>query len=133
MLELCRRTFGEDHPETLKAYYNLGLARERLGRLDEVEPLFRATLDGRRRVLGELHPHTIGTIAELIRLLRKLERYDDAINEMTRVYHTVLDQPEPRQDLAHSAASLIADTCDDAGRTDDAAHWRAVAQQHETP
>jgi hypothetical protein len=50
-----RELLGDDSPQVVFALSNLGrLLRER-GRFDEAEPLFRESLELRRRVLGEEH------------------------------------------------------------------------------
>jgi tetratricopeptide (TPR) repeat protein len=48
------------------------------GNLEEAEPYYREVLEGRRRVQGDEHPETLGSINNLGSLLNKLARYDEA-------------------------------------------------------
>lgn len=44
-----------------------------------MEPLFRETLKGQRRVLGNKHRYTLKTLERLARLLQKLGRKEEAV------------------------------------------------------
>ncbi|WP_406673533.1 tetratricopeptide repeat protein [Nonomuraea sp. N2-4H] len=52
VLEVRRRVFGEEHPDTLTSRGNLASVLGNLGRLEEAEAGHRAVLEARRRVLG---------------------------------------------------------------------------------
>ncbi len=66
------------HPETVTALYNLGHVLNRQGRLDEAEPLFRESVEGRRQSFGVEHPSTLYATSSLAALLRARGRLDEA-------------------------------------------------------
>ena len=49
------------------------------GKYDQAEPLFVACLATRKEVLGDRHPDTLALIDNLVVLLKKLGRDDDAM------------------------------------------------------
>jgi len=55
-LEIKRRIFGEEHPDTLGSMNNLASVYASQGRNEEAEKLHVKTLEILRRVLGEEHP-----------------------------------------------------------------------------
>jgi tetratricopeptide (TPR) repeat protein len=57
---------------------NLAILYSKQGRYAEAEPLYLRTLEIRKRVLGEEHPDTLGTIANLGLLYNSTARYEDA-------------------------------------------------------
>ncbi len=65
-LDLCRRTFGEDHELTLRAAHTYAMALWNLQRMDEAAELLHDTLQRRRRLLGDDDPTTIGTLANWV-------------------------------------------------------------------
>lgn len=58
-LELRRSHLGPDHPETLAAALNLGVARTKSGDIDRSIEILTDTLERSERVLGEGHPLVI--------------------------------------------------------------------------
>ena len=48
------------------------------GRYGEAEPILLETLEIRKRVLGEEHPSTLGSMNNLANLYRRQGRYDEA-------------------------------------------------------
>jgi len=54
----ARRTFGDEHPQTLTAMLDLAEVRWVEGRLIAVRKLEEEAVAGRRRVLGEDHADT---------------------------------------------------------------------------
>jgi non-specific serine/threonine protein kinase/serine/threonine-protein kinase len=49
-----------------------------MGKLDEAEPYYREALEGRRRVLGDKHQLTLGSLHNLGDLLRDMGRLEEA-------------------------------------------------------
>jgi tetratricopeptide (TPR) repeat protein len=66
---------GEDHLDTLRVANNLGFVLKELGQLDEAGDLFVRSLAGRRRILGNGHADTLGTIHNLASLDLKRRRH----------------------------------------------------------
>ena len=65
MLEVRRRTLGEEHPDTLTAMANLAESLWSLGDAEAARELQEQTLEARRRTLGEEHPQTLTAMANL--------------------------------------------------------------------
>jgi tetratricopeptide (TPR) repeat protein len=61
----CERRLGADHPDTLTARADLGLAYARAGRTDEATELLRRVAADRERLLGADHPDTLAARAHL--------------------------------------------------------------------
>jgi tetratricopeptide (TPR) repeat protein len=61
-----------EHPDILTSRSNLALALWDLGRLEEAEAQFRATLEARTRILGAEHPDTLASRKNLALVLRDL-------------------------------------------------------------
>ena len=77
-LELCRRTRGADHPETLKSEVLLGSLYTDMGRYKEAEPLLDHALAEQREQLGEDYPTTLTTMNNLALLYHAAGRMEDA-------------------------------------------------------
>jgi non-specific serine/threonine protein kinase/serine/threonine-protein kinase len=77
-LELRRRVFGPDHPDTLESMSNLGDAYSHTGRRAEAENLLRETLAARRRVLGPDHPDTLQSMNGLANFFDDEGRHAEA-------------------------------------------------------
>ena len=71
-LELDRRVFGDDDPQTLGSQQQLGRLRRVQGRFEEARKLYEDTLARRRRVQGENHPDTVGAINDVAVILDRL-------------------------------------------------------------
>jgi hypothetical protein len=67
VLDVRKRTMGEEHPDTLTSMNNLALTLRAQGDLDGALRLLRKCLSGRRKVLGENHSNTAAT-AEVLKL-----------------------------------------------------------------
>ena len=66
-LSMHIRLFGEDHRKTAFCMWELGRALYAWGRLDEAEPLCRKAIEIEERVLGGSQPHSLGTLAKLLK------------------------------------------------------------------
>lgn len=97
-LEISRREFGEDHPETLEAMNGVATALGSLNQYDEAEPLFRSCLESARRILGPEHPQTLDYLSNLASLLRDRGRMDEAetlLKEALEISNRVLGPEHP--------------------------------------
>ena len=74
----AERVLGPDHSHTLVCASEICSQLNRLGRLEEAEPKYRALLSAQERKLGADHWRRRQTLANYGRLLQKLERHADA-------------------------------------------------------
>jgi Tetratricopeptide repeat len=65
VLEVSRRTLGEEHPGTLSSMNNLGCSFKVLGRGTEAVHLMQQAVDGSQKILGKEHPLTVQLKANL--------------------------------------------------------------------
>ncbi|MBL7500106.1 toll/interleukin-1 receptor domain-containing protein [Frankia sp. CNm7] len=86
VLDRCRRAFGEDHPETLRAAGLLADSLERTSQAEAALELRAHTLDRVRASLGPDHPQTLSAIAGLA---ESRERLGDQA-EAARLHREVL-------------------------------------------
>ncbi|HEB52806.1 MAG TPA: serine/threonine protein kinase [bacterium] len=79
----AERHLGSDHPATLKARNNLGLALTDVGRLDEAIRIFRDVVAIRHRTIGDRHPSILITESNLALALQYAGELEEArdINE----------------------------------------------------
>ncbi|KAI5788603.1 hypothetical protein FPQ18DRAFT_262075 [Pyronema domesticum] len=92
VLEVRRRTLGEEHPDTLRGMQNLAATYAELGgRLKEVQELEEKVLEVRRRTLGEEHPDTLRgmqnlaiTYAELGGRVKEVQELREKVLEVRR-------------------------------------------------
>ncbi len=77
-LEICRRTLGDDHPDTLVSANNLAVDLSGLGDFDEAYQVDLDTRERRARVLGPDHPHTLGSANNIAVDLSGLGRHEEA-------------------------------------------------------
>lgn len=69
ILEVCYRTLGSKHPDTLSIISNLVVIHYKLGRIEEALGLQEVVLESRRRLLGEKHPDTLSAMADIAAIL----------------------------------------------------------------
>ena len=74
-LAIETRLVGPDRADPLR----LALAFRSQGKLAEAEPLFRKSVDVRKRLLGDAHPDLWNPVNDLANLLLHLGKVDDAI------------------------------------------------------
>jgi tetratricopeptide (TPR) repeat protein len=73
VLEVRKRTLGEEHPYTLVAMLNLAITYKRLGgRLEEVQELEEKVVEVRKHTLREEHPDTLSILHNLANTYRDL-------------------------------------------------------------
>ncbi len=83
-LDLDRRNFGEDHPETATVLGNLGQVKWQLGENAEAEVLFRQALEATRRAKGETSPAVLRLMFGHGQALRQLGRIEEAARSPAR-------------------------------------------------
>lgn len=88
VLDLRRKSLGEDHPDVLSALREVGSAFKMMGRLAEAEPYHLDALEGRRRILGHDHRQTLVSLNDLADLFRRMRRF----SESEECYREVLEK-----------------------------------------
>ena len=63
---------GVRHPTTLNTMNSLAVAYNHQGKYREAEILYKQCLAKRKIILGESHPHTLGTMSKLVEVTSKL-------------------------------------------------------------
>ena len=61
---------GGRHPSTLTSINSMGHLLQKMGKLEEVRPLYEEALQVRRETLGDRHPDTLTSIGNMADLLR---------------------------------------------------------------
>ena len=69
----------QEHPDYVSSLYNLGLLYFKMGRYDDALPLFRKTLDIRKRVLDEQDPRYAVSVNTLAVVYTEMGRFDKAL------------------------------------------------------
>jgi serine/threonine protein kinase/Tfp pilus assembly protein PilF len=97
-LSIRRTELGDDHPDTLLSFNNLGVLLFEQGKLTEAEPYYRQALEGFRRALGDDHTDTLSSISNLGVLLEqqgKLAEAEPYAREALEVRRRVLGDDHP--------------------------------------
>jgi hypothetical protein len=74
VVALQQGSLGEGHPDTLVSQFNLSVAYEQAGRLDEAVACCGTAAEGMRAALGPRHPYSV----QFARALKDLERRKNA-------------------------------------------------------
>ena len=124
VLASCRRTLGNDHPDTLAAMNNLELVLVDTGKLKEAEPVAAELY--RRASASLLRPMQIAAcMARWGPILVELERYEEAREPLLEA-HRRLSQCELRNgNLMRLVLSELIVLCQNTGKPAEAATWRA--------
>ena len=77
VLAMRKRVLGPEHLDTMQSAHVLAMVLQDLGHLDESRVLYERVLTMRERVLGQ-HTDTAWTLHNLARVLKHLDRPDDA-------------------------------------------------------
>src|SRR6185369_16909721 len=77
-LESLQSKLGEQHPQTLQAWNNLGGLLQARGDLEEAEQAFRTALAGYRDTQGPDHPGSIRCLNTLGQLLEVRARFAES-------------------------------------------------------
>jgi non-specific serine/threonine protein kinase/serine/threonine-protein kinase len=68
-LEIDLRLLGPDDPQTLTSRQHFGLVRRHRGDYEQARAIYEETLERRRRVQGEDHPDTLGSLGDIAVIL----------------------------------------------------------------
>ncbi|RDL41952.1 Uncharacterized protein BP5553_01931 [Venustampulla echinocandica] len=79
VLEVRKRTFGDEHPDTLRSMGNLAASYSDLGRRQEAVELEEKVLEIRERTLRDEHPDILLSISNLARSYSDLGRRQEAV------------------------------------------------------
>lgn len=64
-LSILEKQLGEDHPDVAKAYNNIGLVLQTMGRMKEAKPYFTKAVDSYEASLGSSHPNLATSLNNL--------------------------------------------------------------------
>lgn len=83
-LELARKAFGDNHPQTAEALNNMGIYERERGDYEEALSRFETAIMVRRNILGYSHPITVQYMIELAKtqnLLGETEKARESLKE----------------------------------------------------
>ena len=109
-----REAFGEDHPKTLDAHAELGMAQFQSGRLAAAERTLREVLASAERLHGEYERETLAVLAALGSVLQERGQLDEAEQLIRRAHalrmaHLGADDPDTLGSLNDLALLLLAE------------------------
>ena len=78
---------GEDHPACFESMHELAVLHVRQSRYEDAEPLLLGAFHGRETKLGPEHPHTLGSLRELVSLYESWPKPDEAEKWRARLPH----------------------------------------------
>ncbi len=79
VLELRKKTLGEDHPDTLRAYQSVASVQSIAGHHDAAHTTLRDTIARAERVLGPDHPKVLSMIGNLANARARAGATDEAV------------------------------------------------------
>ena len=103
-LEMTKKRFGADHPDTASSLNNLADLYYAMGRYPEAEPLFVRSLSIYEQQLGADHPNTASSLNNLAALYLTMGRYPEA--EPLFVRSLSIWKQQLRADHPDTASSL---------------------------
>ncbi|KAL8921610.1 MAG: hypothetical protein Q9172_003935 [Xanthocarpia lactea] len=106
VVELRKRTLGEEHPKTLDSMHDLAISYGKAGRRQEVLELIERVVRGCKRTLGEEHPNTLDSLNILAISYRKAGRRQEALELTERVVEA--RQRTLGEEHPHTLASIHA-------------------------
>ncbi|MDJ0901224.1 MAG: tetratricopeptide repeat protein [Xenococcus sp. MO_188.B8] len=77
-LSICKKTLGEEHPNTANSLINLANLYSSQGRYKEAEPLFLQGIEIGKKTLGEEHPDIVNAFNKLANLYSNQKKYEEA-------------------------------------------------------
>jgi endonuclease V-like protein UPF0215 family len=96
--EVCWRTLGEDHPDTLRSMHSLAIYFSEAGRQPEALRLGEQVAEARRRTLGEDHPDTLRSMHSLAIYFNEAGRWPEALRlaeQVAEVRRRTLGEDHP--------------------------------------
>ncbi|XP_014271440.1 uncharacterized protein [Halyomorpha halys] len=88
VVEIGRKSFGENHPETLYSQSIIAEILRRQSKFDKALKLFEKTHEKQKTVLGKDHPDTLQTLFGKAITLEDQEKFNDSL----RIYQEVLEK-----------------------------------------
>ncbi|MEE2906361.1 MAG: tetratricopeptide repeat protein [Planctomycetota bacterium] len=82
-LTIYRKFLGDEHPDTLRSIYAMGVLLRNQGKYEEATPYNVEALETRRRVLGDEHPDTLWSLNAMGSLLKRQGKYEEAMPYFT--------------------------------------------------
>ncbi len=82
-LEISRRAFGDNHPDTAISYNNIGSIYSSLGNYNSALEYYTKTLAIQKRIFGEDHPDTAMSYNNIGSIYDSLDNYDSALEYYT--------------------------------------------------
>jgi tetratricopeptide (TPR) repeat protein len=95
-LKMQQELFGEKHPDIAESLNNLGYTYDILDNYQKAANFYESALKMRRELLGEKHPRTILTCGNLIRVLSKLGKREQA-GRLAGEFLSYVPQNHPRR------------------------------------
>lgn len=126
-LAIKQRTIGPEHPSTLLAGFNLASLLRRAGETHEAIPLMQETIATAERAYppDRVEPWTYK--AELGVCLAQDGQAAAAETLLREVYPVLRDKLGAEHERTRGVATKLAELAEQAGRSDEAAQWRAKA------
>ncbi len=109
-IDLCRRTLGDGHPDTLVARVALGRLYTADMKFAEAEPLLLAAMKGLEQARGTDHPDTldaVGALAELSLLQGSLSEAEGFYESLRRTFLRTRGADDPETLAAASGLALV--------------------------
>jgi serine/threonine protein kinase len=124
LLGRMRRIFGPQHHDTLIVQGTLGGALTQARQIDRAEPLLREVVSSSNA--SNIPPAQFCTIlVDHAACLCQLGRFDQAREALLRAKKTLEDSKAPSIEQMRQVITALADTCESARLTAEAAQWRA--------
>jgi len=120
IIKAYKIAYRVEHPRMLDAMNDLGLLLWEQGKLEDAERIFRTTLDGRVRVLGELHLTTAQSCDNLGLILSEQGKFDEAERLQRRALSILEQTLGPDNPDTIVCENNLADTVVGLGRADEA-------------
>ena len=130
-LELCRRSLGDEHPETLEAMGLLARVYYKQGRYEEAEPLYKAILETQRR-LGIQYEKVLRQLVGLADLYVEQARYGEAESLLLQQFQSRGKQFGPEHPHTLDSLRDLVHLYEAWPKPNEAAKWRAKLPPTET-
>jgi Tfp pilus assembly protein PilF len=107
VVELQRKTLGDNNPETLKSMASLARIYQYRSRYSQAEALFKRVLEAQRTQLGPGHPDTLSTAASFASFEYFMGRYPEAEARLRPVVDTLRRlYPGKREEFLEALSQL---------------------------
>jgi len=89
------------------------------------EALFRRALEGKRRVVGPYHPHTLRTVTAFARFYKRQGRLKDAERLLLDTHSDIAKVPTTGNSESTLVITLLAEVYEAQNQPDRASEWRS--------